>query len=242
MSLTLTLTGKSNELSRDYFPPIELGNDNYEIGLINFHTYNSIPNIEEPINKFYFNNEVIPLPIGSYEVTDINNYLRFKLGDPKAKDVSNFEQILSNEISNNHITLQANNSTLKCEIASTGEIDFTPDDCIGGLLGFSKRKLKPNTVYISDFPANIVRINSLIVQCNIVTGAFLNEKLVHTIHEFYPAVPPGYKIVETPQNVVYLPVNVRAINNVSLYITDQDGNLVNFREEIITIRLHVRKI
>lgn len=52
--------------------------------------------------------------------------------------------------------------------------------------------------------------------------------------------PQGYKIVEVPANVIYLPVNAKRLSSITLKITDQEGNLVNFRGETITIRLHLK--
>ena len=51
---------------------------------------------------------------------------------------------------------------------------------------------------------------------------------------FYPVTPPGFKIVKKPTNVIYLLINTRYIDNILLKITDQDGKLVNFRNELIT--------
>ena len=59
---------------------------------------------------------------------------------------------------------------------------------------------------------------------------------------FYPTVPPGYKIVETPSNVIYLPINTRYLDEVIIKITDQDGNLFNFNRELITIGVHLGPI
>ena len=57
---------------------------------------------------------------------------------------------------------------------------------------------------------------------------------MHTIYEFFPAVSPGYKIVEVRSPIIYLPITVKYINNLQLHLVDQDGHLVNFRGEVIT--------
>ena len=88
----------------------------------------------------------------------------------------------------------------------------------------------------------ILRINALRVESNITTGAYINNKKVDTIHEFFPRVPPGYKILEVPSHVIYLPLSVKCIDHLQIRIVDQDGNLVNFRGEEITIRLHIKSI
>ena len=62
------------------------------------------------------------------------------------------------------------------------------------------------------------------------------------IHEFFPVVPPRYKIIEVLSQVIYLPVTVKSIDHLQIRIVDQDGRLVNFRGEVITIRLHIKKV
>ncbi len=61
------------------------------------------------------------------------------------------------------------------------------------------------------------------------------------MHEFSPAVGPGYKIIEAPRNVIYLPVNVKQITSITLKLIDQDGDLINFRGETVTIRIHIKE-
>jgi len=50
MSLILMLTGKSNVLATIYFPAIDLSDDDYELGLMNFETY-TISNVNA-LNNF----------------------------------------------------------------------------------------------------------------------------------------------------------------------------------------------
>ena len=224
-SLTLTLSGASSTLEAQYFPPIELSpNKNYVLGLVELLTFNSIPNIDSNNNKFYVAGQVVSLPVGSYEIEDIDKILRRKLA---RDDIT--------------INLKPNNNTLRCSIKCSLPIDFRPDNSLGSLLGFTKRVLEPNVVHHSDLPVTILKINALRVECNITSGAYINNQKVHTIHEFFPAVPPGYKIIEVPSHIIYLPITVKRIDHLHVRIVDQDGDLVNFRGEVITIRLHIRQ-
>lgn len=223
---TFTLTGDTSTINANYHPPVVLEeNFEYVIGLVNFEAYNAIPNIDTGINKLYLGNEVITIPTGSYEFSDINNYIQ---GQIKSKNIK--------------FSMSANNNTLKCTIMSDKEINFERVDSIGPLLGFKKQKLQPNVSHESSLPVNILKTNTVRIECNIVTGAYNNNELVHTLHEFFPTVPPGFKIVETPQNVIYLPINTKTIDSITLKIVDQDGNLINFRKELVTIRLHLKRL
>lgn len=180
-------------------------------------------------NKFYVSSGddkvVIELPTGSYEIEDIERTLQESL---KTKNIE--------------LSLKPNNNTLCSTLKCSKPVDFRPKDSIGRLLGFTPRLLlgdyKSN---VSDLPVAILKVNALRVECNITSGAYINQHSSHTIHEFFPAVPPGYKIIENPKQIIYLPLTVKAINHLQLRIVDQDGHLINFRGEIITIRLHIKK-
>lgn len=223
-SFTLTLSGRSATLEAHYFPPIELSpSKSYMLGLVELLTFNSIPNIDLGNNKFYVGDKSITLPTGSYEIEHIESYL--------------IERLAEENVS---LTLRANNSTLKSEIKCSHPINFEKPDSIGRLLGFAPRILTPHVLHQSDLPVAILKVNSLRVECNITMGAYVNNQRVHTIHEFFPSVPPGYKIVEVPSHVIYLPIAVQAIDHLQLRIVDQDGELVNFRGEVITVRLHIK--
>uniref|UniRef100_A0ABD2VU33 Uncharacterized protein n=1 Tax=Trichogramma kaykai TaxID=54128 RepID=A0ABD2VU33_9HYME len=227
-SLTLTLSGQSSVLESHYFPPIELdASKNYVLGLIELLTFNSIPNIEKGSDKFYLGDgRSIRIPAGSYEIEDIESLL---------KDV-----LLT--VENVDFSLKANNNTLRSTLKCGCSIDFRPKDSIGRLLGFTSQVLEANREHISDLPVAILKVNAVRVECNITSGAYINNQRVHTIHEFFPVVPPGFKIIEVPSNVIYLPVSVQCIDSIQLRIVDQDGVLVNFRGETITIRVHIRSI
>ncbi len=249
MSYTFTLSGRETILSSKIYPPIVLSdNEEYALGLINFESYNSIPNVDKTNNRFHYrkNSEII-IPEGSYEIQDINQFIKnyfqlnsYTLKKPK-KNVSEQETLIPDK-EEPFVVIEANNNTLQCEIKANVKIDFTKENSIGKLLGFNKKVLEANKRYVSENPIDIFKVNSICIECNLVTNSYNNGKLVHIIHMFYPTSPPGHKIVEKPTNVIYLPISMRYINEITLKITDQDGNLINFRNELITIRLHLKKL
>ena len=223
---TFILSGKSSTLSCDVIPTILLDSSKeYELGLLNFEAYNSIPNIEEGNNKFYVDKHTITIPTGTYDVKAINDYLNVQL-----------------EKHNCQLILEPNLNTLKCELKCSHKVDFTKSDSIAELLGFEKKELPENERHFSEHPVNILKVNAIKVDCSLTTGSYNNGELGHTIHEFFPAVGAGYKIIESPQNIIYLPIiKIPEINCLTVRIVDQDGQLINFREETITIRFHLKE-
>jgi len=73
MSLTFTLIGKNSVVS--YFLAIDLGD--CELDLTDFEMYYSHCNSIN--NKFYYGNDEIVIPEGSYELCNIERYLKRKI-------------------------------------------------------------------------------------------------------------------------------------------------------------------
>ena len=237
MSLTFTISG-TKALEVNYFPPIELGEENYELGLILFQTYNTIPNVTKENNVFdYGEDEKIELPVGAYEFEDIGNYLEKLLQEretaSKKRDVKDYD-------GKKILNLRSNLQTLKVEIFCAHKIDFTKERNIGKILGF-KDVFSPKKLYVSTKPAKIFKINTIQVLCNITGGSYNNNQKSHAIFTFAPDVAPGYKINLVPTTIIYQPLIVKTIDHISIKIVDQNNDPVDFRGELITLRLHLRK-
>lgn len=230
-SITLTLTGNSSRLGACFHPEIVLDDRySYSCALLDFYTYNSIPNIHEKNNKFHFSTGVnepvqtIIVPKGSYELEDIGNYLRDEM---RKRDIPFF--------------FHANEKTMRFNIESDITIDFSRSDSIGSVLGFSKRVFNASEKHQSDLLVNIQSINSIRVDCDLTTGSYHNGVCTHTIYEFSPTVAPGYRILEQPKHLIHLPIVRHRLNELNLSIVDQDRNFVDFRGEQITCRIHIKR-
>lgn len=232
MSLTFTLSGKSSILSYSFNPPIYLDEDssvNYEIGLANFDTFNLIPNVDKSNNIFVWGPKdsfKLEIPVGSYELKDLIEIITSTVNRQDEEAV---------------MTITSNKNTAKVVIGTNRRINFGVENSVGPVLGFNKKILDADDLHHSDEEVRILKINSVCVDCNIATGSYLNSKPVHIIHQFFPTVPYGYKIVESPQNILYYPVSIKTINNLTVKVVDQSGELIDFRGEEITIRLHLRR-
>lgn len=225
-SFTISLSSTSSILEARFFPPIKLlPEKNYVLGLIEILTFHSIPNIDERNNIIKVDGNEVKIPTGSYEIEDISSYLK--------------EEFSALGLT---FSLEANNNTLQSVIKCTGQIDFRVENSVGPLLGFTPRILAVNKKETSELPVKILKVNIIRVDCNITSGAYINAQRSHTIHEFFPTVPPSFKIIETPSQVIYLPITVNQIDNIQVRLVDQDGELINFRGEVISIRLHIKSV
>lgn len=231
MIRTFNIHGKGNVIStRDIFPPIKLdSNYTYFLGLVNLYTCNTVRNIFEGNNKFHYADKEITIESGSYELDEIADYIKSKISDNPDEAEAVFK-------------LRANNNTLKCEIESIYTIDFSKSGSIGRMLGFGKSVLKANTKHISYEDVDIISTPNIFIDTNITSGAYRNNILCHSIFEFGLSVPPGYFLEKEISHVIYFPVNVTEISNITLRFVDYKGNLIKLSDDTYSsVRLELKR-
>ncbi|MGI0027987.1 MAG: hypothetical protein ACREAD_09140 [Nitrosopumilaceae archaeon] len=212
----------------------------YGLALVGFYTYNSIFNIDHNNNVFQYKKTdvevewtTISIPFGSYEISDIEKALITAL------------QISSKDKDEKILSIKPNNNTLKCEIECKYNISFNAKNSIGKVLGFKDALLRKFQKHESVFPVDIIKVRIIRIDCNITTGAYLNSHQSHTIFEFDIDVEPGYKLSKEPTNIIYMPLKPngnQSIDNITLRILDDNGDLIDFRGEKIIVKLELKKI
>lgn len=224
MSFTLSISGNKSALSTIYYPTLQFDGE-YECALLHLSTFNSIPNIDSKNNIFFYGiNEHLEIPEGAYELQDISDYIKQNL---KLKGIT--------------FNLFCNNNTLKITIYCDKDIHFEKDNSLGKLLGFGRQTLKANILHESQLPVNILSTTVLRIECDIVSGSYIDGKSSHIIHEFAPNVPPGYRIIEIPKNIIYFPVNQTNVSTINIRLLDNNHNLINLRGEEVQLYLHIKK-
>lgn len=142
-----------------------------------------------------------------------------------------------------YVNIYPNENTLKVvmELESGYVVDFTPTDSLRELLGFEAQTYNA-PVNESTNAVQIIAVNSILINVDVVSGAYVGGTLKPIIYSFFPSVGPGFKIIEIPRNLVYLRMNRKQIANINVRITDQDGKLLNLRGEKVTLRLHIKEV
>ena len=122
-----------------------------------------------------------------------------------------------------YINISANSNTLKSVLIleKDYQVDFNHQNSLAKVLGFTGAK-NTEGFHESEKPVNILRINSILVNRYIILGSYVNGT----------KVGPGYKIIETPVNLVYLPITLDTIDSLKVSIMNQDDHLLNNRNEI----------
>src|SRR5436190_2678981 len=162
----------------------------------------------------------IVVPPGVYEINEIESEIK--------KEVPEF-------------MLVGDNKSMKCAMYASVVFDFNTEGFGRSLLGFRGMSL-PDVKTFSETRVNINNINVIRVHCNIASGSYINGKENHSVYDFYPAVPPGFKMVEVPSNLIYYPIDVGSIDTFTISLRDQNDELVDFNGEEITINFHIKKI
>ena len=239
-SFQIILSSDKTNFNTRFNPKLELDEKKkYEIALVNLETYYSFPNIDETNNTFVYSPdngnswEKIKIPEGSYEIDDINDAIQHEM-----KKRTHYDEI--NE--DYYINIAPNTNTLKSVlILEKGyQVDFNHQNSLAKMLGFTGTKYTEG-FHESENVVDILRINSILVNIDIISGSYVNGTTKSTIYSFFPDVSPGYKIIESPVNLVYLPITLNTIDSLNVMITDQDYHLLNLRNEKLTIRFHIRE-
>ena len=235
-SFKIIVSDSKSRFKTRFNPMLQLDRDKeYEIALVNLQTYYLFPNIDESNKVFVYspNNsnlwEKIKIPEGSYKIDDINNNIHHEMEKRGHHDPIN---------GGYYINISSNSNTLKSVLILEKDykVDFNHLNSIAKVLEFTSAKYTRG-FHESENVVNILSINSILINIDIISGSYFNGMTKNTIYSFFLKVSPGYKIIESPVNLVYLLITLYTIDSLeTVSITDQDDHLLNLRNEKLTIR------
>jgi len=236
--MSLIFSSDTTDFVTTFSTPLTL-QEEHEIALVNLETYHSFPNVEVGTSFTYSVDggtvwKKILVPEGSYELAEIENFIHKEL---KRRNDWN----RTNDVS--HILVTGNLNTLKCELSIRDrryKVDFRESASVGKIFGFEPEVYDFGT-HVGANTANVLSVNAILVHCDVVGDSYVNGTAQATLYSFFPNVPPGYKIVESPHNLIYLPIKRNVVHSIRLWLTDQADRPLNLRGETVTLRLHVRK-
>ena len=217
-----------------------LNGKGYEISVAGLSTFYSFPNIDSKNNQITIENDhkihTLNLEKGCYELTEINEKISKLMSWDKGERKV--------EVKQDTVTLRS----LLYINDPAWSVKFTGENSLGKVLGFTKtdyhyqHDTRGNVVpHQSEKIVNILTVNSIFVQCDIITNSMVNGVSQPVIFHCSPNVAPGNKIVSEPVNPIYLPVSCDIINQINIWVVDQNNNLLDLQGEKIVITLHMRQ-
>ena len=236
--------GRSEDFTTYFNPPLELKqNSNYQVSLIAATLWHSWRNITSENNKFKYNNgttwKTLTIPLGAYNITDIDEIIKRLMkvnGDFDNSDTDNPKY---------YISIEANYNTFKSiiQLSNGYKVDFTIPNTFRDILGFDSKIIQNNGHNDSDRVVNITDVESLQINCDLITDSYVNGSTSSVIYAFSPSQPPGYLINLHPSQKLKFTISRRGlINSVRFYITNQSGKLVDLNNERVTYFLHLSEI
>lgn len=233
-SMSIILRGNKSKIFTQHSPPIQLDKTRgWEMALIDLETYYSFPNIDDGNNTIKWSRDggatwhTFQLPKGAYDLTEVDDAIQV--------------EVASKGGNKKGIQIEGDKVTLKCMIrlAANYRVDFNVENSLRTVLGFDA-KIYDQPVQLSEEIVNILNVNTIDVHVDVIGGSYVKGSQNAIIYSFFPNVNPGEKIVERPQNLVFLPVHSYYINSISLKLTDQDGKLLDLRDENLSARFLLR--
>ncbi|CAG2226864.1 unnamed protein product [Mytilus edulis] len=166
------VSGNDSQILTRFNPPLQLKeHKTYEMALVNLETYYSIPNIHAGNNSFRYSPDdganwfPIALSTGSYGINNISEEIQrqMQINKHKAK-----------------IILDANRATLRATLtlARHYQVDFNVDNSLSTVLGFKCQvytyQIATNGYAEGEHIVNIISIESILVDCDIIHGSYVN--------------------------------------------------------------------
>ena len=148
------------------------------------------------------------------------------------------------DLKNLQIEIIPNLSTGKCIMKNKLTVTFSNTLC--HILGFEKTSYPPGE-HLGETMIDISLVTDINIECDLIDGGYIilnNEMKSSNILYTFPAntVPFGYKIVERMNPPIYLPIINHVISNMHIRILDQNGKLISFNGEKISMLLHLKQV
>ena len=202
-----------------------------EIAVVGLSTYYSYPNIDNTNNIISItgpsDTTIILYDKGCYEVSNLNDRITKEYKWEKGKEA---------------VIIKADPITLRTHliIKKGWKVNFPEENSIANVLGFETKDYVGPKEFIGEKICNILKVNNILVQCDVIAGSSINGRPAPVIFNYSPDVEAGSKIVAEPVTPIYLPVTLDSIQEFTVWVTDQDNVLLDLQGEDLIITFHIR--
>ena len=216
-------TNEPNRFKYDLIDKLDLRNPNKNMVLTNLSIYYTWKNVKSTYknNKFKILaptwNETFDLPDGSYNISEIQDYIEYIIKKHEAIGET-VEILISANIINNRIVFKIK-SRYKLELLSKETMK---------LLGSTK-----NTIDSDKNSENVPRLENVevvLVHCNLVNNSYQQHSRV--LFTFVPTKQYGKLISTSPHSLVFLKTMNTEFSEIEVWFTDQNDNALEIEDNV----------
>lgn len=239
----ITLTTNNSKTSEPHKYKLTLSNDltlkDSLISLTHCSLYYTWRNIKAIYNNNVFSYKHLPsskthtikIPDGSYEISDINNYIRFTMiqnGYNKDVDDKFGINIYANPVFN-RVTISVND-----------EFELNLDEGLAEFLGFDKSQLPiTNTEVYGALKASTERVHNVMINCNLAQNNY--DYTSNALYIFTPDQSFGTLLSVKPNYPIWTSCRNASFDYIEVWFTDQDNRPLEI-EDNVTVTLHIKDI
>ena len=136
---------------------------------------------------------------------------------------------------NSDITILLNVNTLQWTltlVVTKCKVSFDVPNFLASVLGFKQSIVYGVGRHTSENLVNIMCVNFILVHCNI-HSSYMRGTQAPVAYNFFPNAAPGQKIIEVPNNLIYLPVLSVLCNHLPIQLATR------YREKMCCVNYHV---
>lgn len=107
-----------------------------------------------------------------------------------------------------------------------------------------KNKTKNTPISYKPFDDDINKIDLIHVNCDVISGSYINGERRHVIHQFAPntSYMKGRIFAEIPKNLNYFPIKFKNLRSIQISIVDLNGKPLDIKDiNLITCRINIKK-
>ena len=172
---------------------------------------------------------------GIYEVSDLNNTLKYMLPDNVKVSVTIDDIRLKSNLKTNQILIFTGKSFFYTILGFTQSRSYPLDD-IDGFYQIIAGSYK------SDRPINITGIDKIHLKCDCIQGSIVNGIREPILYSFALSSPPGHKIYKEPRVKLFKKINKSVLSHITFYFEDDDHKPVDFNNDTVSFTCQLIKI
>lgn len=90
----------------------------------------------------------------------------------------------------------------------------------------------------------ILELKVIHVDCDIISGSYINGERNHTIHQFATntSLAKGQTFVQIPKHLNYFPIKSKSLSSIQISIVDHSGKQVNINRGEIICRINIKRV